>query len=253
MTTRTLTHPTAGPVLFDARSFAADIEVVITSATHATVTVSTTDTDGPSHQAVTDARVGHRPGELSAAVSDQEGASGVTIVRAGRGVSVVATTITAGMSIVGGRVFVNGAEITNTPTGSAPVTVRAELPRGSKVRTSTEAGRIRTDGSVASVEARTVSGDVLIDQAETATIVTTSGDIEIRDARQASARTVSGDIDIDRVGGVNAESVSGDVTVREATGHADARTVSGDIEIRHSGQTPRTSTVTGRVRVTAAR
>ena len=49
MTTRTLTHPTPGPVTFDARSFAAGIEVAVTDTAHATVTISTADTDGHRH------------------------------------------------------------------------------------------------------------------------------------------------------------------------------------------------------------
>ena len=60
MTIRTLTHPTPGAVVFDARSFAACIEVAVTDTAHATVTITTADSDGPSHDAVAGARIEHR-------------------------------------------------------------------------------------------------------------------------------------------------------------------------------------------------
>lgn len=271
MTTRTLTHPTPGPVTLDARTFAADIEVTVTDTTHATVTISTTDTDGPAHEAVAGARLEHGWGVLTARVEDRDAGGGITVVRRGSSVSISAVTVGPNVSIIGGRVFMNGAEVTDTHTGSAPVTVRAELPRGSKIQAQTEAGAVTTRGPLALAWARTVSGDVTIERTETATVTTTSGDvtieqadtatptttsgdIEIREARRIFVRTNSGDTLIDRAETIQTQSVSGDVIIHEATGYTDTRTVSGDITIRHSGhQTPLTHTVSGRVRVTAVR
>lgn len=251
MATRTLTHSTPGPVTFDARSFAADIEVSVTDTSHATVTVTTTDFDGPSYEAVAGARITERPGQLSVRVSDQSETGGITIVNRGNSVSISAVSVGRNVSIVGGRVFVNGAEVTDTLTRQAPVTVRAELPRGSKIQTSTETGQITTVGPVAQIGARTVSGAVRIEQTEDATVNTTSGGIEIRTAERAVTRTVSGATLIDRAECANADSVSGAVTIREATGCVASHTVSGDIAIWHSGPIPLTRTVSGRVHVTA--
>ncbi|HTJ70229.1 MAG TPA: DUF4097 family beta strand repeat-containing protein [Actinospica sp.] len=268
MTTRTLTHPEPGPVTFDAWTFATDIEVTITDTKHATVTVSTPDTDGPAHDAVTAARLEHGLSLLTAHVQDRAAAGGITITRRGGSVSVRAVTVAHNVSIIGSRVFMNGAEVTDTLASQAPVTVRAELPRGSKFQAQTEAGAVTTRGPLALAWARTISGDVriesaetanvtttsgdvTIDQAHTATPATTSGDIEIRDARRVMVRTVSGDTRIKRGEVIQTQSVSGDVTIHEATGHTDTHTVSGDITIRHTGPTPRTHTVTGRVHVTA--
>lgn len=251
MTTRTLTHPTPGPVTFDARSFGADIEVTVTDIAHATVTVNTADTDGPSHDAVAGARITDRPGQLSVRVSDRSETGGITIVGRGNSVSISAVSVGRNVSIVGGRVFVNGAEVTDTLTRQAPVTVRAELPRGSKILASTESGQITTSGPVTQIGARTVSGAVSIDHAENARADTTSGRIEIRTADQAVTHTVSGATLIDRARCANADSVSGSVTIREATGCVASRTVSGDIAIWHTGSIPLTRSVSGRVHVTA--
>ena len=90
MTSRTLTHPDAGPVTFDARTFAADIEVALAEATHATVTISTTDTDGPSHEAVADARMEHGLGLLAVGVGDK---GGISVVGRGGRVSISAVNI----------------------------------------------------------------------------------------------------------------------------------------------------------------
>ena len=269
MTTRTLTHPTAGPVTLDARTFTADIEVAVTDTAHATVTISTPDIDGPAHEAVAGARMEHSLGVLTAHVEDRDAGGGITIVRRGGSVSIRAVTVAQNVEISGSRVYMNGAEVTDTLPGHAPVTVRAELPRGSKIQAHTEAGAVTTRGPLVSAWARTVSGDVTIERAEAATVTTTSGDvtieqadtatpattsgdIEIREARRIFVRTVSGDTLIDRAETIQTQSVSGDVTIHEATGYTDARTVSGDIHIRHSGhQTPLTHTVSGRVRVRA--
>ena len=253
MTTRTLTHPTPGPITFDARSFAACIEVAVTDTTHATVTITTADTDGPSHDAVAGARIEHRPGLLNAQVADRDAAGGITIVRRGNSVSVRAVSVARNVSIIGSRVFMDGAEVTGTAASHASVMVRAELPRGSKVQAETEAGEITTSGPLAQIGARTVSGAVSIEQAEDARIDTTSGGIEIRTAQRAVTHTVSGTTLIDRVECANADSVSGTVTIREATGCTASHTVSGAIAIWHSGPIPLTRTVSGRVHVTAVR
>ena len=253
MTTRTLTHPTPGPVTFDARSFAACIEVAVTDTAYATVTMTTADTDGPSHDAVAGGRIEHRPGFLTAQVADRDAAGGITIVRRGNSVSVRAISVARNVSIIGSRVFMDGAEVADTLTSHAPVTVRAELPRGSKLRAKTEAGEITTSGPLAEVGARTVSGAVSIEWAEDARIDTTSGGIEIRTARNAVTHTVSGATLIDRVECATADSVSGAVTIREATGCTASHTVSGAITIWHSGPVPLTRTVSGRVHVTAVR
>jgi hypothetical protein len=251
MTTRTLTHPVAGPVTFDARTFAANIEVTVTDTRHATVTISTPDTSAPSHDAVTDARIEHRPGLLTVEVHDPDAARGITIAHRGNSVSISAVTVGRNVSIVGGHVFMNGAEVTDTFTHQAPVTVRAVLPYGSSIQTAAESGQITATGPLTNAAARTVSGDVRIEHAETATVTTTSGDIEIGRAGSTLTRTVSGDTLIHRAQSANSHAVSGDITILNAAGDAGAHTVSGDIAIRHSGrQTPFAHTVSGRVRVT---
>jgi hypothetical protein len=253
MTTRTLTHSVAGPVTFEAGTFAAGIEVHVTDTTHATVTVSTPDTDGASHQAVAGARIEQRSGSLLVDVRDQDANGGITIVGRGNSVSISAVSVARNVSIIGGRVFMDGAEVTGTLTRRGPVMVRAELPRGSSIQVLTESGEITTCGPLHVAGARTVSGAVRIEHAKSASATTTSGSIEIDRAGSAFTRTVSGATLIDRAENATTESVSGAVTIREAAGNATAHTVSGGIAIWHSGPAPSTRTVSGRVHVTAVR
>ncbi len=257
MTRRELTCPHTGPILLDARSLAASIRVSLANTARATVTVSTPDTDGPSHDAVSTARLESAPDRLTVRLDDQGAtAGGITVIGRGNSVSVTAISVGRNMCIVGGRVIIDGAEVTPGATGTAtaaPITIDAVLPRGSRVDLSTKAGDIAVRGYCAEARARTLSGDVEIDHAERVAAQTTSGDIRIARAGQALTSTVSGDTVIDQADAATASSVSGHVRISEATDLVSATTVSGDITVHHAGPAPLTRTVTGRVRVSAAR
>jgi len=255
MTQRELTCPHAGPVLLDVRSLAARIRVSIAETDRANVTVSTSDTSGPSHDAVNAARLESAPGRLTAHLDDQgTTVGGITVTGRGNSVSVTAISVGRNVCIVGGRVIVDGIDVTSGATatvGASPITIDAVLPRGSRVDAGTASGDIILYGHYADARARTVSGDIqLLDRAQQASAQTTSGDIRIARAEQALTNTVSGDTVIDQADTVTASAVSGDIRIHEATGPVSAATVSGDIAVCHTGPAPLTRTVSGRVRTT---
>ncbi|HEV2343470.1 MAG TPA: DUF4097 family beta strand repeat-containing protein [Actinocrinis sp.] len=255
MTRRELTCPETGPIVLDARSLAACIRVSVADTDHAHVTISTPDTAGASHDAVTTARLEHTAGRLTVRLDDQGAAiSRVTIVRSGNRVSMTTLTADRDLCIVGGRVIIDGVEITPgtaTVVGTSPVTIDAVLPPGSLVHLTTQSGDITLHGAYPEVRAQSVSGDITAERADHASVQTTSGDIRITTAGHAVTNTVSGDTDIDRTDTLTANSVSGDIHVREAADLVSAATASGDITVHHTGPVPITRTVTGRVRTTA--
>jgi hypothetical protein len=256
VTRRELTCPHTGPILLDARSLAASIRVSLTDTDRASVTLSTPDASGPSHDAVNSADLESAPGLLTVRLHERGAAAGgITVIGRGNSVAVSAISVGRNVSIVGGRVIIDGAEVTpgSGAPAASPVTINAVLPRGSRVDLGTECADVTVRGHCADARAHTLSGDVEIEHAERANVQTTSGDIRIGHADQALTNTVSGDTRIEHADTLTASAVSGDIRVYQASGMVSAATVSGDITIEHAGPAPLTRTVTGRVRVTAAR
>lgn len=261
MTERTLTADSTGPVNFDATSNAADIHIAVhAAATRAQVTVTTTATSGPSHDAVRDATLTRSPGSLSATLRD-EGATVVStgygsVTVAGRNTGVISTG-SGSVVMSGGRVWINGVEVTagTGPGGSAagplaPITIRATLPAGSSIDVRTRSGQVTAVGALASATARTTSGDITLDRCGAANLSSVSGDLEVDAAASVVASTTSGDIRVGDVGAFTARSVSGDVRVRDTNGAASASTTSGDVTIGYSGpMRPVARSVSGDVKV----
>jgi len=260
MTERTLTADSTGPVNFDATSNAADIHIaVLASANRAQVTVTTTATSGPSHDAVQSATLTRSPGSLSATLRD-EGATVVStgygsVTVAGRNTGVISTG-SGSVVMSGGRVWVNGVEVTAAgATGAsagplAPITIRATLPAGSSIDVRTRSGQVTAVGALASATARTTSGDIALDRCGAANLSSVSGDLKVDAAASVAASTTSGDIRVGDVGAFTAVSVSGDVRVRDTNGAASASTTSGDVTIGYSGpMRPVARSVSGDVKV----
>jgi len=253
MTTRTFTAPAAGPLLFDLQAGAADIVITVSPGTGA----ATAELSGPD-EIVDGTRASGDAGRWSMVLPRPHGTvitGGVQVINMSRGGSVVqATTIHGGISIVGGRVYAGGTEITSAVTVE-PTRLDVTLPAGSHLAARVDAGTITTSGdlpearitttsadvdvlAVRALTARTISGDITAWAVTgTATLATISGDIRIDDTDgPVSAATTSGDIDITTSSPVNidTESVSGDINVRTGGGGADvrARSVSGRVRTR---------------------
>src|SRR5258705_616694 len=101
--------------------------------------------------------------------------------------------------------------------GSARLRVRAKVPHGSSTMLSTASANMKVRGRLASLEAKSASGDLVV-----------NGEIE----RDANVKTVSGDVRLERVGGeLTVQTVSGDVSARSVGGSVESKTVSGDLRV----------------------
>jgi hypothetical protein len=160
-------------------------------------------------------------------------------------------TVAAGKYLIGNIannvMIVNGQVITNgviTPG----VNVTVYVPSTGSARIKTMSTDIHQDGTLATVEAVTMSGDVVLDHVHSAYINTQSGDVRIRHVDECRVQTMSGDVAIQRLRThAKVSTMSGDV---RAHGNPDAvvsaRTMSGDITITGTTNTE-TRTMSGRV------
>ena len=110
------------------------------------------------------------------------------------------------------------------------------VPVGTRVIMHSMSGELRSQGTHGEIDARSVSGDVEVDDVvRTATLESVSGNVMARNIQgDLHARTVSGDIDADRVAGdVTVASVSGHGAVTNAKSRSlRMETVSGDLTYR---------------------
>ena len=101
--------------------------------------------------------------------------------------------------------------------GSARMRMRAQVPHGSSTVLSTASADMKIRGRLSSLEAKSASGDLVV-----------NGEIE----RDATVKTVSGDVRLDRVGGeLTVQTVSGDVSAHTVGGSIESKTVSGDLRV----------------------
>ena len=101
--------------------------------------------------------------------------------------------------------------------GSARIRMRAQVPHGSSTILSTASADTKIRGRLSSLEAKSASGDLVV-----------NGEIE----RDATVKTVSGDVRLERVGGaLTVQTVSGDVSARSVGGSVESKTVSGDLRV----------------------
>jgi hypothetical protein len=241
-TTRTHTAKTPGPVTFVGTTEAHSIDVMVEAGRQfAEVTVSTTDDEGASADAVNATEFADAPGRLFARLP--KGAGGVSIVQTGRGgfQSVnfsggggIIVTGSGAIQVGGGHIYSGGAVV----VGGAQITVSARLPKGSSLDARTVSGDIRATGALTDVRASTTSGDITIDGGTDIDARSVSGDVDIqRLAGNANASSTSGDIIVHAITESRARlsSVSGNVTTSRAAGvdfDVDANTVSGRVRNR---------------------
>lgn len=119
----------------------------------------------------------------------------------------------------------------------AKVGVRIRCPRGSDLGLRTGSADLDVTGELGSVDVKTASGDVVVDEAQRLQVQSASGDLRVNRVRgQADCRTASGDVRIGRCeGSLNAQLVSGDLSVGEASSGMTVTTVSGDVRFDAAG------------------
>jgi hypothetical protein len=130
--------------------------------------------------------------------------------------------------------------------------VRIRCPHGSDLSLRSGSADLSVTGTLGSVEIRSASGDVVLQDVGALVAATASGDTEAHDvAGSVLVKTASGDVSVGRCGGpLTASLVSGDLTVAEAGAGLTVTTVSGDVEVRAAGGGDmRVQAVSGDVRI----
>jgi hypothetical protein len=110
----------------------------------------------------------------------------------------------------------------------AKIAVRIRCPRGSDLSLRTGSADLDATGELGSVEVKTASGDVAVDDATQLQSQSASGDLRVNCVRgRVECRTASGDVRIGRCdGSLIAQLVSGDLSVGEASAGMAVTTVS---------------------------
>ncbi|MEU9872213.1 DUF4097 family beta strand repeat-containing protein [Actinomadura sp. NPDC048021] len=275
MTTSTLTTTRSGPVALSIYLPAGDIRVIADpSRTLAEITVTAHGQDPAVHDAVRDAdlRSEDSTGALTVAVHPPAGGAIIvggtqtitgntasTIVQSfgdiPAGVTVTGAVLNGNgmVSIGGGRVTVNGVEVTGGTVPGGRVQITARVPEGTTVAAHTRSASLECAGEVAAVDFTSTSGDLYVGGVGALRATTTSGDIRAAVVDGAAvARSVSGDVYLGRADDVTASTTSGDVTVNDFAGRAEVATVSGDVRVRAAeGGAVTARSVSGDVTVTA--
>jgi DUF4097 and DUF4098 domain-containing protein YvlB len=122
--------------------------------------------------------------------------------------------------------------------GGATLEVRAAFskslfvrcPVGTDIVAGTQSGNLRLSGEFGTVSVTTMSGTIVVDDADEADLRTGSGDITLGSARgRCRMNTMSGSITAGVVGAASAGTMSGSITIERVTGKLKARSVSGAI------------------------
>jgi len=231
MTERIIPVAAFGPIAVDLTMNAGTIRVVVDPMLkQAQVVLKTDATSGPSADAVRDTAVSVTGQNLTVRVPDVAGGmSGSTTIRMG------GNTMTfsggSGVQIVngnvhvtghgGGKVFVNGREVTATgPTGDAvtPISAVVHLPAGSVALISTHHANTVITGTLARLEYDGTSGALTAE----------------------------------RIGDLDATITSGSVIVGDVTGPLDVNLTSGNLTVgAYSGSDARLNLTSGNVRMAA--
>jgi hypothetical protein len=274
MTTRTLTAERPGPVALSVDLPAGDIRVITDpSRTVAEVTVTAYGDDPAVHDAVRDAVLSwYEPtGTLTVRVNPPAGgvtvvggqtvigSHGATVVQSfgdiPAGVAVTGAVINGIVSVGGGRVTVNGVEVSGSGTvvAAGRVQITAHVPEGTSVTAATRSASLECAGEFAEVDFTSTSGELTAGGVGDLRAKTTSGDVfaTVVDGAAVVA-SVSGDVYLGRADDVTASTTSGDVTVNDFAGRAELASVSGDIRVRAvEGGSITARTASGDVTVTA--
>lgn len=225
--------PRSGPVTFAVSADMLWLEV----GTDPRITTATAEVTGPPE--VTSAVRESMSGSTWSLAWPRTGRSGgITIGGGNYGATVISGGSYQNIMMGGGRIVVNGVDVTSAVSAAQPEPLRAvvRLPVGSSIEVRITAGSVTANGPLAHVRAET-----------------TSADLEIATVGTIEARSISGDIEVGMaVGTARLSSTSGDITVGDARSPVNAHSISGDISV-HATQaiTVDANAVSGDVRVTS--
>ena len=146
--------------------------------------------------------------------------------------------------------------LTHTLGRDPQVHVRARVPDDASLRCSASSAHVTGRGRFGSVDIKTASGHISVENCRHATIKSASGDVHLEHvAKDSKVQTASGDVVVKRVdGSAKVQSASGDVKIHEGRSDVKVQTASGDQSIGAiSRGTARLQSASGDVEVGVAR
>jgi hypothetical protein len=145
--------------------------------------------------------------------------------------------VTGGLMFLGSRVLVAGREIVPGEAArsvSAATLIRATLPAGSALQVTAAYGDVLVEGDLRDVRVTTLSGDIAVYGARSATLESVSGDVCARAVGSASVITVSGGILVEDIGVLTASSMSGDIAALRVPAASRIDTATGDLQVAYA-------------------
>lgn len=211
-----LTSKHEGPVILELTQSMGEVTIQVdANILCASVTVRTDDTEGESAKAVRTAHLSQSGDRLHVLV--QGGAGGGGTVISGNSV-----TFSGGISLggIGGRVIINGVDMTETLKKNAPSEVRTlvSLPPGSEAYISGGSSKVRVKGHLKGLDVSLASGSLAADSVETLVLKTASGSAEVGTVTgRMDATVASGSLDV-----VSYQGPHGLLTVASGSAHVNA-------------------------------
>ncbi|MDQ6874494.1 MAG: DUF4097 domain-containing protein [Actinomycetota bacterium] len=136
---------------------------------------------------------------------------------------------------------------------TSELALRVGLPSDSRVNLTSASAGVHCAGRLASLHAKSASGDVDAEEVTgDASVITASGDVMVQHVRsRLRVKSASGDIEVVRSDGeVDVKVASGDVVVRASGGAVRAHTASGDVRVESADTgSLAVQTVSGDVRI----
>ncbi|MYV51801.1 DUF4097 family beta strand repeat-containing protein [Streptomyces sp. SID3212] len=254
MTERIIPVDIAGPIALDLTMNTGSIRVVVDSALKQARIVLTTDAaSGPSADAIRDTTVSLTGLNLRVRVPDVAGGvGGSTTIRmggntmtfsGGNGVQIVNGNVHI-TGHGGGKVFVNGREVTATgPAGDAvtPISAVVYLPKLSVAAISTNSANTVVTGSLARLEYDGTSGTLTAERVGDLEATVTSGSVIVGEVSgPLDINLTSGSVNVGAYSGHNARLnlTSGSVRMAatsQATGRLSVNATSGSVRVTGAG------------------
>jgi hypothetical protein len=218
-TDRSFTTQHTGPVVLDLTQNTGRISISVNpQAQAATVILSTSADEGPSADAITNAKISESRGKLTVKVKTPDGGSsfgGVTV--SGGSVSFTSGGSSynfsggsySSVNVSGGRVIVNGVDVTDTvnssPNRVTEITTSVVLPADSEVLLNTKASQVTVKGELKALDLGATSGSLTAETVGDLSLDMTSGSARITTVRgRLNANMTSGALAISAYSGPEA-------------------------------------------------
>lgn len=136
-------------------------------------------------------------------------------------------------------------------SGGGCVDVDVQLPAGSQVTADAAVAAIHGTGRLGDCRLKTAVGEIRLEQAESARLVTSAGNVSAgRVTGELEISTASGEVRVDEVTGtVVVKSSNGDTRIHEVAGDLRVKAANGDIHVERAAGSVTVKTANGEIRL----